>query len=199
MQTLAINLCLALAVLFGSVGSVLGADFQKGLDATKAGDYETAVKEFTALAKDGNASAQYNLGQFYRRGLGVTKDYGEAAMWYLRAAEQGHNKAQYNLGKMYRRGHGVSQDDAEAVKWYRRAAEQGVAFAQFDLGWMYRNGEGVVQDYVQAHMWWNIARSNGLAVNGEFLNLLEKKMTSSQIAEAQKLARECVAKDYKGC
>jgi len=48
-------------------------------------------------------------------------------------------------------------------------------------------------------MWWNIARSNGLAVNGEFLNFLEKKMTSSQIAEAQKLARECVAKDYKGC
>lgn len=126
MQTLAINLCLALAVLFGSVGSVLGADFQKGLDATKAGDYETAVKEFTALAKDGNASAQYNLGQFYRRGLGITKDYGEAAMWYLRAAEQGHNKAQYNLGKMYRRGHGVSQDDAEAVKWYRRSAKKGM-------------------------------------------------------------------------
>ena len=100
---------------------------------------------------------------------------------------------------MYRNGEGVPQDYKEAAKWYRRAVEQGHASAQFFLGRMYRNGEGVVQDYVHAHMWWNIARSNGLAVTGESLNFLEKKMTSSQIAEAQKLARECVAKDYKGC
>ena len=161
MQTLAINLCLALAVLFGSVGSVLGADFQKGLDAAKAGNYETAVKEFTALAKDGNASAQYNLGQFYRRGLGVTKDYGEAAMWYLRAAEQGHNKAQYNLGKMYRRGHGVSQDDAEAVKWYRRSAKKGNAFAQNSLGVMYAKGRGVPQSFAQSVKWYQRAANQG--------------------------------------
>ena len=30
-------------------------------------------------------------------------------------------------------------------------------------------------------------------------DIIAKQMTPSQIAEAQKLARECVAKDYKGC
>ena len=30
-------------------------------------------------------------------------------------------------------------------------------------------------------------------------NLIESKMTPDQIAEAQKLARECVRKKYKGC
>ena len=126
-------------------------------------------------------------------------DYATALREWTPLAEQGLVEAQYNLGQMYAKGEGVPQDYKEAVKWYRRAAEQGYASAQFNLGWMYRNGEGVVQDYVLAHMWWNIARKNGVADAGEFLNFLEKKMTSSQIAEAQKLARECVAKDYKGC
>ena len=30
-------------------------------------------------------------------------------------------------------------------------------------------------------------------------NLIEQGLTPSQIAEAQKLARECVRKKYKGC
>ena len=34
---------------------------------------------------------------------------------------------------------------------------------------------------------------------GKKRNLLTKQMTPAQIAEAQKLARECVKKKYKGC
>jgi len=30
-------------------------------------------------------------------------------------------------------------------------------------------------------------------------DVVEEKMTASEIAEAQKLARECVAKNYKDC
>ncbi len=33
------------------------ADFQAGLDAHKRGDYETAMKEFRALAEQGDADA----------------------------------------------------------------------------------------------------------------------------------------------
>ena len=31
------------------------------------------------------------------------------------------------------------------------------------------------------------------------IEIIEQQMTPAQIAEAQKLARECVAKEYKGC
>ena len=61
-----------LILLFGTPAF---ADFQKGLDAAKSGDYATALKEWRPLANKGMAAAQYNLGVMYRRGDGVTQDY----------------------------------------------------------------------------------------------------------------------------
>jgi len=100
---------------------------------------------------------------------------------------------------MYEKGRGVPQDDKTAVKWYRRAAEQGDAEAQGNLGAMYAFGKGVLKDYVYAHMWGNIAATNGNKLGAKLRDDFEKKMTSAQIADAQKLARECVRKNYKGC
>ena len=100
---------------------------------------------------------------------------------------------------MYYKGAGVPQDYETAVKWYTRAAEQEDAYAQYYLGWMYVEGKGVPKDSVYAYMWWNIAASNGSEIAAKNRSIVTKRMTSSQIAEAQKLARECVAKEYKGC
>jgi uncharacterized protein len=54
---------------------------------------------------------------------------------------------------------------------------------------MYAKGEGVPQDYALAHKWWNLAGSNGVKQAVGNRNILEKKMTQQQIAEAQRLAR----------
>ena len=121
-------------------------------------------------------------------------DYAEALREWRPLAERGDVNAQYKLGQMYAYGFGVPQDYAEAVKWFRRAAEQGDANAQLNLGAMYGEGEGVRRDYVQSHMWSNIAASQlepglfrELAVRNR--NLVEKRMTPGQVAEAQQLAR----------
>jgi TPR repeat protein len=55
---------------------------------------------------------------------------------------------------------------------------------------MYSNGQGVPQDFVQTHMWFNLAAAQGNAEAKNFRNLIAKDMTSEQIAEAQRLARE---------
>jgi TPR repeat protein len=55
---------------------------------------------------------------------------------------------------------------------------------------MYRDGQGVLQDYVMAHMYWNVAAVSGDKDAIYNRGIVEKDMTSSQIAEAQKLARE---------
>jgi len=163
MRNLTATLCLTLAVLLGSAGMSVSHDFQKGVDAYDTGDYSLALDEFTPLAEQGDAAAQYNLGE------------------------------------MYRRGDGVPQDFATAMKWYTLAAEQGNASAQYTLGLMYYNGDGVLQDYVYAQMWWNIAASSGNKKASENRDLVAKEMIPPQLAEAQRLARECVAKNYKGC
>ena len=115
------------------------------------------------------------------------------------AAEQGDATAQFNLALMYEIGKGVPQDYAQALKWYRKAAEQGNAKAQNNLALMYAKGQGVPQDYVQAHKWFNLAAAGATdkevrdrATNNR--DTVAAKMNSTQVAEAQKLAREWKAK-----
>ncbi len=82
------------------------------------------------------------------------------------------------------------QNDTEALKWLRLAADQGDALAQCNLGIMYAEGWGVSKDLVRALMWFNLSAAEGdhdAATNRQNVAPL---MTSVQIAEAQKLARE---------
>ena len=100
---------------------------------------------------------------------------------------------------MYRKGDGVPQDDKTAVKWYRLAAEQGFANSQFNLGVMYFTEQGVIKDNVYAHMWKNLSASRGNEYGIDVQHHIAKLMTPADISAAQKLARECVRKKYKGC
>ena len=126
-------------------------------------------------------------------------DYATALQEWKPLAEQGHAGAQYVLGIMYDDGEGVLQDYKEAVSWFRKAAEQGNYAAQYELGKMYKAGEGVPRDNVQAHMWYNIASANGNELAGESRDEIALKMTAEEIAEAQAMARDCMASDYQNC
>lgn len=125
--------------------------------------------------------------------------YATALREWTPLAEQGNTAVQVILGSMYEKGQGVPQDDKIAVKWFQRAAEQGDASAQYNLGWLYASGQGVPQDNVYAHMWANLAAANGANKGAKLRGVATKQMTLTQIAEAQKLARECLRKKYKGC
>ena len=197
MRTLIIIPVLLFSLLLGVPS--YSADFNKGLTAAQSGDFATALKEWKPLAEEGNAAAQNNLGLMYHNGWGVPQDDKEAVYWYRLAVEQGYATAQYNLGLLYEKGKGVPQDDKEAVRLYRLAAEQGYADAQGNLGVMYVFGKGVTKDFVYAHMWGNIALMNGNERGELVRGHVAEKMTSSQIEEAQLLARECIKKNYKGC
>ena len=76
----------------------------------------------------------------------------------------------------------------------RLAADQGLAGAQGTLGNLYRNGLGVPQGYVVAHMWFSLvgAQSSGFSREAcvDARDEVAARMTSEQIAEAQRLARE---------
>jgi len=126
-------------------------------------------------------------------------DYATALREFQPLAEQGDASAQNNLGWMYEKGQGVPQDYKTAVKWTTLAAEQGDADAQFSLGVMYDNGEGVTRDYVYAYMWLYIAARNGDKEASRIVDILATRMLAADISAAQKLARECFRKKYKGC
>lgn len=102
----------------------------------------------------------------------------------------------------YSKGEDVPQDHAEAVKWFSMAAEQGNQKAKVSLGYMYKNGQGVPQDYVQAHKWYNLANVGRLIGEDREIYIKDrdrvaKKMTSEQVAEAQRLATEWEPKTWE--
>jgi len=64
---------------------------------------------------------------------------------------------------------------------------------------MYGNGIGVSKHYIRAHMWWSIAASSGLKVAIAGRDAISKRMNSADLSTAQKLARKCIHKKFKGC
>ena len=151
-----------------------------------------------ALGGQATADSLTDAGRAY-----IAGNFAKAEKIFRPLAQQGNAVAQFNLGVMYSYGQGVPQDYKEAVKWYRMAAEQGAADAQETLGLMYMDGTGVPHDYVMSHMWLTIAKINTDSEEQQniidFLKLVAKQMTESQIAEAQELARKCAANKFKGC
>jgi TPR repeat protein len=106
---------MALLLLFaalhgGALSPATAADFDKGLAAYKAGDYQTALAEWRPLAEAGDVNAQTMLGLVYAEGKGVPQEHAEAAKWFRRAATRGHAEAQFALWVLYGLGEGVPQD-----------------------------------------------------------------------------------------
>ena len=155
---------------------------------------QVALSVLRTLADQGDAAAQFRLGAMYYEGLEVPRDFSEAAKWYRKAADQGDAAAQTLLGDSYYRGEGVTQDYVEAVAWYRKAAQQADAFAQLRMGVAYEAGRGAPRDYIEAHMWVSLAiagLTGGTRQQAATLALdLASKLTSDQLAEAQRRARE---------
>jgi hypothetical protein len=188
----------AIFTLLATAGTAVAGQYLDALEAGKRGDYATEYNLLRPLVDTGNADAQATLGSMYLMGHFVPQDDAEAAKLFRLAADQGNAGGQDWLGRMYAEGRGVPQDYGEALKWYRLAAHQSFPPALFDLGVMYGKGDGGERDFVQAHMWFTLAASNftrpfekewhDKAVRNR--DWVASKMTPTQIAEAQKLARE---------
>jgi len=69
-------------------------------------------------------------------------------------------------------------------------AQEGKCDALYNLGLMYSTGKGVDTDYIEAHKWFNLAAMKGSTEAREWRKEIALEMTSSQIAEAQRQARE---------
>jgi tetratricopeptide (TPR) repeat protein len=129
-----------------------------GVDAYERGDYRTAVEKWRPAADQGNADAQFNMGQAYKLGRGVAVDLKAAEAWYRKAALQGHEQAEGYYGlALFENG-----KRADAVPWLQRAVSRGDARAQYILGIMLFNGDGVAKDWVRAYALMVRASSTGL-------------------------------------
>ena len=128
-----------------------------------AADHGTAPgpSALQALAEQGKADAQFDLGFAYAKGQGVTRDDVAAHHWFALAAAQGMAKAQYWMGFMAERGRGGQRSYADALQWYRRAADQGFSPAEVAMGRFYGRALGVARDPAQRNDWYRRAAEHG--------------------------------------
>ena len=190
----------------------VGILYQRGLGAER--NEAEAMKWFRLAADQGLLVAQNNLADSYVLGIGVPQDLREAFKWFHIAADQSSSYAENVIGIAYEHGLYVAQDDAEAFRWYRRAANKiydrpgdtWIHSPQYNIAALYASGRGTAQDYVQALKWFTLAAAFGdtkppapLGVKLvdtskdtalEQRDRLVARMTSAQIAEAERLARE---------
>ncbi len=170
-----------------TTGSALAADFDKGLEAYREGEFEKALQEWLPLARNGDREAQHALGMMHEYGRGLERDDIKAAQWYLRAALQNVTESQYRLGVLRENGWGVARDEKLAANWYEKAARSDHALAQHDLAFMYLDGKGVPKDKVQAYKWLKIASIQRADLMTKHLAYVSRTMTLDEIAEAEYL------------
>lgn len=159
-------------------------------------DKKEAAKWFTKAAEQGDAEAQYQLGKMLRDGDGVVKDAQEAVKWFVAAAQSYANEqwgphlapfAQYDAGAAYEE----LGNKQEAFKWYLKSAYNGNQFAQERVGFALPLDSA--ENRIEAHKWLNLAAAQGREYAAALRDLIAKKMTPQELAEATRRARTFVA------
>lgn len=80
--------------------------------------------------------------------------------------------------------------EMEMVEAATAASAGASADALLALGLQYSAGRGVAADLVEAHKWFNLAAMQGSAAARTYRMELAQEMSRTQIANAQRLARE---------
>lgn len=114
-----------------------------------------------ALAANGDAYGEFNLGMRYYWGDGVIADAAQTLGWLQAAAAQRFAEAENGIGYAYVYGSTSAADTAKALQWFQLAASDGSGAAEDTLGDMYNYGHGVAQSYSQAMHWYLLASTQG--------------------------------------
>ncbi|KAJ3275105.1 mitogen-activated protein kinase kinase kinase 9 [Terramyces sp. JEL0728] len=118
-----------------------------------------------------HARSQFLLGQWYKAGNLVKKDYAKVVKLYRMAAEGGDVEAQYHFAKFLENGEGNNENNYEAFRWYYKAAQKGYIKATNRVGYCFEKGIGVPQDHPRALQFYREAANKGYAASQYNLGL----------------------------
>ena len=134
-------------------------------------------------AQAGDAEAQFQMGEAYRAGRGVTADIETAIMWYRRATALGHIRASEELGfALFAHG-----DRREAMPYIEKAAARGEARAFYLLGTAHFNGDYATRDWPLAYAQTQRAAAAGLTAAQKNLQLMDHYLLPADKAKADQI------------
>jgi hypothetical protein len=146
------------------------------------------VQELRLAAEQGDAEAQFKLGDALEYGKGIYKDTEEAIHWFRQAAEQGHIQSKYYLY--------LYLNNDEGIYWLHQLAKQGYAEAQLNLARKYQN-----ENITQFIYWLRQAAEQEDTVNEltrEFSDIeSSQNWARFELGRIYEYGKEGVAKDYE--
>lgn len=148
-------------------------------------DPKLAARLFERVAAHGLAPAQYRIGNFYEKGIGVNRDLNLAKLWYERAAQGGNARAMHNLAVLVAEGSGGKPDYTTAISLFRKAAEYGIKDSQFNLGVLSARGLGLSQDLGQSYLWFSLAAAQGDTDAARKRDEVASRLTPIELASAK--------------
>ena len=131
----------------------------------KAGDFPKALSIWTELDRDGEHYASTEIGHLYEvGGLGVPRNYEEAAKWYRKAVfALDDPDAHLALARMLFNRQLQGDDAAEAFSRHAlAAAERGKSMGWLLLGLAYAGGRLGIVDKTKAAFYYERAASEGM-------------------------------------
>tara|TARA_R110002096_G_scaffold151307_4_gene313730 strand:- start:3037 stop:3690 length:654 start_codon:yes stop_codon:yes gene_type:complete len=132
-------------------------------------------------ALEGDAKAQYDLGDMYEHGRGIEQDYKQAMEWYSKSAQQGYAWAHIAIAQIYYEGKGVAADSAKAEEWYNKAGELDDPEMPLVLGSIYYYGKHIGRNYSVAAKWYIKAAEIGY--NSAYMSLGEMYSKGQGVAQ----------------
>lgn len=137
---------------------------------------EKSVHWFRKAAVQGYVPAFWEMGNAYREGLGVERDFKEAAAWFNRGVQAGDSSCMTFLGLMLFRGEGTAEDEKAAVGLWREAAGMDNSDAMFYLGICCENGFGCLKKSGRkAAEWYRMSDYHGSTSACEALSALYRR------------------------
>lgn len=165
-----------------------------------------SLKTIMIQAKQGNATAQNEVGCWYYNGMHVKQDYAEAEKWWRKSANQGNVYAIGNLGLCYQYGRGVEKDSLAALRLYAMSVKDGnkrlieeriklgdkaEIFDNVFVALCYQKGTGIKKDINTAKTYFaKAAKLNSVDAQRELGILLINKKNAEEAVTLFKSAAE---------
>jgi len=186
------------------------ADFNEGMQAYMAGQYQKSRDTWTRYALAGDIRSKKVLGDIYSgkplEGVNAAApleklpvDNVSALLWYTLAAY--HNFSSYQQPSTSEVNDKIiaeqrltdirfrmsSADVKKAEKLIAQKFESGTAYDLYSLGLMYQRGAGLPKDNVRALQMYSLAKARGVGEASGTYEELEKLMTPTEKKQAVKL------------
>ncbi|CAM4393653.1 MAG: hypothetical protein LEGION0398_MBIBDBAK_01169 [Legionellaceae bacterium] len=117
------------------------------------GNYKEMINSYVESANQGDAYAQYNLGECYYDGIGVPQNLYMAISWFKLSSQQENADALNKLGEYHESRESGEKDLQKALELYKKSADKEHADAKtnldnlyYKLSCLYYYGKEVTED-----------------------------------------------------